>query len=146
PTLQDDCGCSTVDIFAPDPPAALPAGASSPQGFVRLQRRPALVHHVDRKAKALFELGGEVACRCRECAWSAIRIIRGSDYQNPGMQRAQQAFDRAPVRPALRDCERSYWGRAACERVTAGESYSFESKIESENGVRLFVRRLRHAR
>src|ERR1700730_3528074 len=135
PTLQNHCGRGTVDVFAPDPLAALTARASSFQRFVRLQRRPALIDHVDRQAKSFFELGSEAPCGRCKCTRRAIRIIRCSHHEESGMHRSQIALDRAPVGTALQDGYGRKRPSRGGERVTRGESYPFESKIEGEDGV-----------
>jgi hypothetical protein len=51
------------------------------------------------------------------------------------MHRSQIALDRAPVGAALQDGYGSKGRSRGGERVTRGESYPFESKIEGEDGV-----------
>jgi hypothetical protein len=83
----------------------------------------------------MFELGGEPSGRGRKRTWAAIRIIRCSDDEQPRMQRTQLALDGAPIRSFLCDRHRGERSRRRSERVTRGDSYSFQAEIECNDRV-----------
>jgi len=135
PTLQYHRSRGAVDILTPDPLTPLTTRAPSFQRLIRLERRPALIDHVDRQPKPFFEFGSKAPRSGRKSPRCAIRIIRCPHHENSRMHSPQLALDRAPVRPALRDGYRRKWRSRRGERVTRGKSDPFESKIESEDGV-----------